>query len=224
MTSEEFEKQHQQKEMIELELNKINTLSIDFKVLCNNSVAKAKEKVQLLKFFHTWVFYYFYCADHKFIKHVLKNKFTFVRTLFSKALDQLYSRDTFKKRVKFVYCPNNSDEHFEKEYVGKNKVWFLDDKTLLEMHPYIVPLVSKNNKLEVNWPQIERIKDSVEKKLMDIVFVCRKRKDILRSLNVDETFIRSNFKASVLGSSKSLGIWDDKFTGVRYVKLATFRQ
>ena len=77
ITQEEYDSHHQQKEMIQLELNKANMVCIDFNKICDGNREEAKYKVQLLKFFHTWVFYYFYCADHKFIKHILKSKFTF---------------------------------------------------------------------------------------------------------------------------------------------------
>lgn len=65
--------------MIELELNKKNLIEIDLK---KYNKEEAILRIQKLKFFHTWVFYYFYCADHKLIKNIFKNKFTFVRSLF----------------------------------------------------------------------------------------------------------------------------------------------
>jgi hypothetical protein len=37
-----------------------------------------------LAFFHYWLFYYLYSADHKFLKAIFKNKFAFVNYLFSK--------------------------------------------------------------------------------------------------------------------------------------------
>ena len=90
--------------MIELELHKKNLISIEIDVQTPQSMADAKRKVQQLKFFHTWVFYYFYCADHKFIKHLLKNKFTFVKTLFGKTIEQLFKKKEYQERIKFVYC------------------------------------------------------------------------------------------------------------------------
>ena len=42
----------------------------------------------MLQFFHTWVFYYLYSADHKFIKAILKQKFPFV-SLFQTEMDKL---------------------------------------------------------------------------------------------------------------------------------------
>ena len=69
-----------------------------------------------------------------------------------------------------------------------------------------------------------RIRDHVAKKLMDIVFVCKQRGTIHRNINVDSAFLKGRFQASMLGNSNSLGIWDDRFTGVRYVKLHQFRK
>lgn len=67
----------QDKDIIELELNHKNLIEIDFQEICQNDMDECRYRIQMLKFFHTWIFYYFYCADHKFIKHVLKNKFSF---------------------------------------------------------------------------------------------------------------------------------------------------
>lgn len=44
-----------------------------------------------LKFFHTWLFFYFYSADQKFIKNLLKSRFDFSYILFGEELHLLYS-------------------------------------------------------------------------------------------------------------------------------------
>jgi hypothetical protein len=49
--------------------------------------------LKMLQFFHTWVFYYMYSADHKFIKAILKQKFPF-GSLFIKEFDRLRSKKT----------------------------------------------------------------------------------------------------------------------------------
>jgi hypothetical protein len=45
-----------------------------------------------LQFFHTWLFYYFYSADHKFLKAIIKGKFPFAHHLFPAELDLLRRR------------------------------------------------------------------------------------------------------------------------------------
>jgi len=57
---------------------------------------------------------------------------------------------------------------------------------------------------------------------MDIAFVITSRSTIIKALNLDTTFQRQ-LKHSPYGNFSLLGIWDDKFTGVRYVKLCEFR-
>lgn len=56
----------------------------------------------MLQFFHTWVFYYLYSADHKFIKAILKQKFPFCQTLFQQELDKLRSKKS-QQVVRSVY-------------------------------------------------------------------------------------------------------------------------
>jgi hypothetical protein len=138
ISQEQYDAHHQQKEMIQLELNKQNMLVLDFNALCSGSKSAAIYKTQLLKFFHTWVFYYFYCADHKFIKHILKSKFTFGKILFGAELNSLFTR--YRKAVKFVYCNSKSDQHFESKYTKNHHYQFFPEAVLLEMHPYVVPL------------------------------------------------------------------------------------
>jgi hypothetical protein len=51
-----------------------------------------------LQFFHTWMFYYLYSADHKFLKAVFKNKFTFVQHLFKQDIDKVRLKHSFTIR------------------------------------------------------------------------------------------------------------------------------
>ena len=74
----EYDKVFQDNDMIELELNKKNLIEVNFKDICS-TLEEVKLNILKLRFFHTWVFYYFYCADHKFIKNVFKGKYTFVQ-------------------------------------------------------------------------------------------------------------------------------------------------
>lgn len=49
--------------------------SISFEDTCHLCHAK-------LSFFHYWIFYYLYSADHKFLEAIFKNEFAFVSYLF----------------------------------------------------------------------------------------------------------------------------------------------
>lgn len=49
---------------------------------------KKQQALSMLQFFHTWVFYYLYSADHKFIMAILKQKFPFTK-LFSSEIQKL---------------------------------------------------------------------------------------------------------------------------------------
>lgn len=40
--------------------------------------------------YHTWLFYYLYSADHKFIKAIFKLKFEFVKVLFGNDFSVLF--------------------------------------------------------------------------------------------------------------------------------------
>lgn len=224
---DEYKGHLQPEEMIELELNKKNTLEVNFKEFCKD-VGQAKTRIQQLKFFHTWVFYYFYCADHKFLHHVLKNKFTFVQTLFKETLDVLYRRPEYRERIRFIYCQHKPVADFEKEYVQNHRRLFYDDKTLLELYPFIVPLTEVKRAdgqpgMVINWLLIERIQKYVTDKLLDIVYMFVSRAQIGMQLNLEKTFLPKRFRASAQGNSDMQGVWDDKFTGVRYVKLAKYR-
>ena len=86
ITQAQYDEVFQQNDMIELELNKKNLIEMDFSMICS-SLEEVKVHILKLKFFHTWVFYYFYCADHKFIKNIFKRKYTFVEKLFGGVLN-----------------------------------------------------------------------------------------------------------------------------------------
>lgn len=209
--------------MIELELNKKNLIEIDLSKICS-TLEEVKLCILKLKFFHTWVFYYFYCADHKFIKNIFKSKYTFVQMLFGDALNQIYRREQFCKNVKKIYCPTATDEAFERKYKSRQ---FYGHKPQLEICPYIVPLVEENQKLQINWKLIGEVVKYIEKKMFDVVYCIKSHDVIQKNYNVDRTEVKGtaekSFKTtsgSALASQKDMiGIWDDKFTGVRYVKL-----
>jgi len=42
--------------------------------------------------YHTWLFYYLYSADHKFIKAIFKLKFEFVKVLFGNDFSVLFKK------------------------------------------------------------------------------------------------------------------------------------
>lgn len=112
---------------------------------------------------------------------------------------------------------------FETKYVQSLKKVFYSDDSLLELHPYIVPLKDVKGKLEINWCLIKSIMVNVTNKLLEVIYMKKSKQRIIKDLNVDSTFIKANHSASVYANSSLTGIWDDKFTGVRYVKLAHFR-
>ena len=43
-----------------------------------------------LQCYHTWLFYYLYSADYKFIKAIFKLKFAFVKVLFERDFTVLF--------------------------------------------------------------------------------------------------------------------------------------
>ena len=104
---------------------------------------------------------------------------------------------------------------------------------MTEIYPFVVPLVQKvkegtnlKGRLEVNWELINKVIAYQKEKIYDIVF-CRVAKDaLLRSIDVErkvkfeqESHI-NRLKGSIKARDKDMvGIWDDRFTGVRYVKL-----
>ena len=96
----------------------------------------------------------------------------------------------------------------------------------------MVPLVDKKTEkdketqLEVNWELIDKVIAYQKEKIHDIVF-CRVAKDALfRSIDIerrnkfDQESHFNRLKGSIKAKDKDMvGIWDDRFTGVRYVKL-----
>lgn len=63
--------------------------------------AECQDLLSRLHFFHIWIFYYLYSADHKLLKAILTKKFTFVNTLFGKDVDRL--RKNFRKEIETIY-------------------------------------------------------------------------------------------------------------------------
>ena len=95
-----------------------NLLVLDFKKLCKgaNKYEEVQIFLQKLKFFHTWLFYYFYSADQKFIKNILKSQFKFTKQLFGPELARIYSSPLFKRNLRKIYCPRLEDYLFKKKY------------------------------------------------------------------------------------------------------------
>ena len=54
-----------------------------------------------LQCYHTWLFYYLYSADYKFIKAIFKLKFQFVKVLFAKDFSVIFREEGHQsKKVK----------------------------------------------------------------------------------------------------------------------------
>lgn len=71
---------------------KVFTLDSDLKryKATNTMQVKSQQKTPFeevchakLSFFHYWIFYYLYSADHKFLEAIFRNEFAFVSYLFS---------------------------------------------------------------------------------------------------------------------------------------------
>lgn len=81
ITDSEVELAKQTTEELQVEIHH-NTA---FRLFSLQELSESKEpKLIKLQFFHTWIFYYLYSADHKFLKAILKQKFPFVHHLFAK--------------------------------------------------------------------------------------------------------------------------------------------
>lgn len=46
-----------------------------------------------LQCYHTWLFYYLYSADYKFIKAIFKLKFKFIKVLFARDFSTLFQKE-----------------------------------------------------------------------------------------------------------------------------------
>ena len=217
ISEETYTRLLQDKDLIEIELNKENSVKLTM------TMPDAEEQIQRLKFFHTWVFYYFYCADFKFMQHLLKNKFTFSNKLFGPTMRTIYSRKDSCKTIKQIFCDNPS--HFVPKYQESLDKTFYPQQMMTELHPYVIPLKENqvSGDLEVNWSLIEKVRKSVEMKLLELANLITPRKKVCADLNLDATFMRKRFNASVYADSSLKEIWDDRFTGVRYVKLSQFQ-
>lgn len=68
----------QEEDLIHLELSNRNLITLDFREqFGGDNQEVAQRHLQKLKFFHTWLFFYFYCADQKFMKNLFRGKFDF---------------------------------------------------------------------------------------------------------------------------------------------------
>jgi len=90
---------------------------------------------------------------------------------------------------------------------------------------------AKSGRLEVNWALIDAVIQQTKGKLLEVMHITKPQRTILRLLDVEEQlhrerksskqqFIRSHSQYTC--ARNMAGIWDDLFTGVRYVKLQQF--
>ena len=95
------------------------------------------------------------------------------------------------------------------------------------VYPYVIPLTkTKHGSLDINWDLIDKVIGSIQSKLVSLLYAeGPSRDDVLLRYGLDQC--RSNYKDSFETSKATYttsrdemsGIWDDPFTGVRYVKL-----
>lgn len=206
----------QNEDMIELELSDKNLIRIDLP----GNWEDAAMLIQKLKFFHTWVFYYYYSADHKFINHIIKYKFTFSKTLFKEVLDVIYDKKhpNFQKNIQYIYCQwknQKFEESYKKRHMRSDNLFAKEE--FLKIFPFIVPIVEDNaGKLEVNWTLINLVIKRIKQKIMSIISCEHPSFSIERRLDLQEKYPEEGFM------SHMKDVWDDKFTGVRYVKLKEY--
>lgn len=225
----EVERQRQGSDLIQLDLSHRNLVQLDFS---KKSYDQAQRAILKLQFFHTWIFYYFYCADCKLIKNILKLKFDFAVPLFERELAALYrfSPDLIQKIFSSKF--NNSLlSEFEKQRTCRSS-------SKVRAYPFVCPLkAGEDGQLAVNWRLIDDVIKQTKSKLLDVLYVARPRHVILRAMDVEEP--RRSARAQqdqiqvdqIRVCSQSLkanaynftGVWDDLFTGVRYVKLQQFQ-
>lgn len=105
-------------------------------------------------------------------------------------------------------------------FKGSRKM-FRPESAYMEVYPFIVPLLESKEKLTINWKLIEGIQTYISHKLLDIVYMVKPHKVIRANFNVDKAYTIPR-PISAYGNTSCFGIWDDKFTGVRYVKLSEF--
>ena len=81
-----------------------------------------------------------------------------------------------------------------------------------------------NGKLQINWKLIHKVIKYIKDKILDIIYVQRTASLVKSTLNLFEYEQKfDKFHDSQYGKRKNLlDVWDDVFTGVRYVKLEQF--
>ena len=67
--------------------------------------ASPQELGAKLQCYHSWLFYYLYSADYKFLKAVLKNKFDFASVLFGRDISRLLSNKNYRALLEKLYSP-----------------------------------------------------------------------------------------------------------------------
>jgi hypothetical protein len=195
----------QSQELLKLELSPANMIRLDFEAIAAASGRPRYNAVQVflhkLKFFHTWLFYYFYSADQKFLKNLIKCRFQFSTVLFGGELTRIYESKTLTKILQKIYCPNIDKTAFRDKYINP----FYDNvgrRIECQIYPFIVPLqeypnsktcdlgfgefaVTNSSCLQVDLSVIDRAIRTVREKLLDIINLPSKR-DVRTYLDLDE--------------------------------------
>lgn len=179
-------------------------IELDFKAITKGKkrprFMEVQEFMHKLKFFHTWLFYYFYSADQKFLKNLVKCKFQFSTVLFIDELDHIYRSRKLSEVLWKIYAPKLTLNQFKKKYQQQYFASLKARNHEVEIFPFVVPLVEKNhsnkcdlgfgkldvfNGLHVDMSVIDRTIQNVREKLQDIINLPAKR-DVKKYLGLDE--------------------------------------
>lgn len=92
------------------------------------------------------------------------------------------------------------------------------------MHPFIVPIQENQGKLSLNWKLVDNVIEYIRAKINDVLYLQKPRTSIHQALGVEKLIKPiDGLQDSQFAKKQDLvGVWDDKFTGVRYVKLEKF--
>ena len=96
-----------------------------------------------MKFFHTFIFYYFYSADWKFLKNILKSKFTFAKELFGDVLEKLFEKDEVCKSIQSILSLKMGVSHEKENFVEMCVSKFYEVEQIQpkqQVYSYAVPL------------------------------------------------------------------------------------
>lgn len=154
----------QSSDLIQLDLSHGNLVQLDF----SERPEQAQQEILKLKFFHTWIFYYFYCADCKLIKNIVKLKFDFAVPLFEHELAALYkfAGEAIQKLVCRKFAPSFVSE------LGRQRA--RRSTANVRAYPFVCPLkAGPDGRLAVNWKLIEDVIKQTRSRLLDIMYVSR---------------------------------------------------